>query len=215
MSWLNTSRIKRLELELFNMSEQAKVYEEIEELREQLKIKQKETEYFEEIKRLNALKHSIYNVFSNEYGTFVTMHGSEVDYRGNPEQIKFEVLELKKDRVLAKEIAYLHANLLYQPIRSNQYLTTIYIENLVVRKASNFNKGFGSELLASLIDFVEKKLAFLGSVIIEGDLSEIDERTIDNLKRRNHLYEKFGFAVDQKNRTIRKRITGDSISDTD
>lgn len=74
----------------------------------------------------------------------------------------------------------------------NGLLQGIYIEDFIIRTP---NQGYGNILLREALFHISQ--LFGTTVRITGMLSPVDERDENNWKRRNYLYQKYGFRIEK------------------
>lgn len=69
-------------------------------------------------------------------------------------------------------------------------------------RSQTVNCGYGTIILQEFFSYLSEKQS--DSILVVGELTEIDERDENNRQRRDHIYKKFGF--DFVDGWIRKRI---------
>lgn len=84
-------------------------------------------------------------------------------------------------------------------------LQGFYIEDFIIR---NPNRGYGNVLLREALFHISQ--LFGTTVRITGMLSPVDERDENNWKRRNYLYQKYGFRI-EKSQIILDKIPLEAI----
>lgn len=161
-------------------------------LKETIGELERQNELFLKLPRIYDRKEVIVNhqlIDGEEYAV-----GLETNYnhKGQIESAHFYLYVLSEKLSPTKDFNHIWLIFNYHNFPENDYLENILIKDFL-GKTDEVGKGYGSYNFKVMLDWVQNN--FGQRTKIKGWLSSVDERDENNKKRRNHVYEKFGFSI--------------------
>ncbi|PPA67835.1 hypothetical protein C3952_03920 [Lactococcus lactis] len=191
--WKNKKKITQEIIATSNLNtENIRLKSENVKLKNDLKICEKQKFNLTSASEITNRNMQIVRIFTNTEEVYTVGIDTDYNYKGQLTSVHF-YLYLLSDR---KSPPYWYNHIWLEPYykRENDMEWLDYIKiTEFLGKTGEVGMGYGSYNFKTMLDFVQNN--FGQRTKIKGWLSSVDERDENNKKRRNHVYEKFGFSI--------------------